>query len=241
MKRSENGSALVYILIAIALMAALAYNITSNSRSGSSMLTEEQAALAATEIIAYGNVVEQAVQKLKLRGCSDTEISFENPFTTDDYSNSNAPADNSCHVFDTSGGNINYLEPQNIWLDDLAAPGFYGENVFALTCVPDLGTHGASCNTASNTLLHGDLTLFILWLKEDVCRAINERLYGDDSIPTDTNAAFHSGALFTGDYNVTTAHINYASGEVSGCFTGNGGGTYVGLNEYGYYKVLIAR
>ena len=96
---SERGNALLYILIAVALIAALSYVVSRGQRGNTSTLTDQQARLAAQEIIDYGNDLANAVQKLRLRGCTDTQVSFENNIVTE-YTNPNAPADKSCHVFD---------------------------------------------------------------------------------------------------------------------------------------------
>ncbi|MEM6781224.1 MAG: hypothetical protein AAF569_05125, partial [Pseudomonadota bacterium] len=77
MKRSENGSAIFYILIAIVLLAALTYSFTQSTRTSGDNLTDQQASLIASEIIEYGNTITNAVQKLKLRGCADDEISVQ--------------------------------------------------------------------------------------------------------------------------------------------------------------------
>ncbi len=113
--REEAGNVFFYIFLAIALFAALSYAVSQGNRGNTSLLTDQQARLAAQEIIEYGNIVSGAVQKLKLRGCRDTQISFENNIETG-YANATAPTDNSCHVFNNAGGAINYNNALGSWL-----------------------------------------------------------------------------------------------------------------------------
>lgn len=228
MRKSENGSALVYILIAIALMAALAYNITRGSRSGSGMLTEEQNSLLASEIIAYSDVIAQTVQKLKLRGCKDTEISFENldPQWPGTYTNPNAPSDKSCHVFEVGSGNTNtYTVLENF----LASPyGFTYSGMEAIgeVSVEDVGTS------------ESELTLWIYYLKRDICIKIHEKI-GLPS-PQLENVGVFTG-VFTGTYGSLAENVGDDSptdilkGKLSGCVMS-------ATLDYGhYYQVLIAR
>jgi len=91
----------------VALFSALSYAFTSSNRSSTTLVTDEQASVAANEIIAYGNEVKQTVKRLQLRGCDDTEISFENN-QFGGYINPNAPPSKKCHVFDIAGGGLVY-------------------------------------------------------------------------------------------------------------------------------------
>jgi len=115
-KNTQNGNAIAMILVAVALFAALGYAFSNTSRTSNRFLSDEEAKAYANQIISYGNEVRQAVKRLTLRGCSDTEISFENNVVSG-YTNPNAPTDKSCHVFDIAGGGINYNNPPKKLLD----------------------------------------------------------------------------------------------------------------------------
>ena len=114
-KAKQRGSAIVWILIMVALFAALTYTMSEGSRTGESQLGDQQAGLAATEILDYGRNIKNAVQQLLINGCSDTEISFENDVVAG-YTNANAPTDKSCHVFHPNGGGMRYQGPNEDWL-----------------------------------------------------------------------------------------------------------------------------
>lgn len=241
----QNGGVFFYILLAIILLAGLTYVVSQNNRGNTDFITDEQARVAATEIIEYGNTVANAVQKLRLRGCKDTEISFENNVASG-YTNPNSPSDKSCHVFDITGGNINYLPIQPSWLYGSTSFDFYGETVFAVSCVENIGTHpiSDSCNTPSVALLYGDLIFTIPWIKEKICKNINTTLFGSAAIFEDLNAYIHNTANFTGSYNIATAHVNFTSTDeesFEACITGSNTVGTVRIGRYGYYRVLIAR
>src|SRR5690606_26138536 len=116
----------LYILIAVALIAALSVLVSRGGQVNSGLITDQQAKIAAQEIIAYGNTVAGAVQKLRLRGVHETGISFENDYTSANYTNGNCGND-SCKIF-ASGGNIVYTPPSSLYLDSSFESGtHYGE------------------------------------------------------------------------------------------------------------------
>jgi len=128
--RKERGNVFFYILLAVALFAALSYAVSRNNTGSTNIFDEEQAKLAAQEIIEYGNTVANAVQKLRLRGCSDTEISFENDLSSIDYSNTGSPTDESCHIFKSNGGNIAYMSPPEISQTYEDSEGIFFQNLY---------------------------------------------------------------------------------------------------------------
>jgi len=106
---NESGNAIIWILIAVGLFASLNYAWTSTSRNSTSILDDSEAKAYASQIIAYGNEVKATVKRLQLRGCDETEISFENNIVLN-YVNPNAPSNKSCHVFDIAGGGLSWKE-----------------------------------------------------------------------------------------------------------------------------------
>jgi len=77
---AQGGSVLILILVAIGLFAALSYVMLREGGTGAAARTmsDAQARLAAAEIIAYGDALASAVQRLRLRGCSENEFDFAN-------------------------------------------------------------------------------------------------------------------------------------------------------------------
>lgn len=124
-RQNESGGVLLWILIAVALFAALSYAISGSSRGSQGMVSEERARLIAMEIFGFAQRVEHAVNRLLLSGCSETEISFGNDvymntngtallFPMDH--NPNAPEDGRCHIFLPQGGGLHpYVVPAAAW------------------------------------------------------------------------------------------------------------------------------
>ena len=101
--RNEHGNALVIIFIAVALFAALGVAFSSNSRQSTNLITDVQAEAYASSIESYRNDIKQAIKRVMLAGCSDTQISFENN-TISGYTNPNSPSNKKCHIFEKAGG-----------------------------------------------------------------------------------------------------------------------------------------
>lgn len=243
-RKHESGNVLVYILIAVALLGSLSYVVAQSSRGNGGSVSEEKAKLITAEILEYSNNLTAAVAQLKLRGCSDVEISFENSTSTLDYANSNSPTDNTCHVFNIAGGGIEYATPQSDWLDS----SYSAEDTYQQLYIPRnvcvVGI-GPSPDTATSCQLgndHSDLILTIPFLKENICNEINESLgNGLTTPPTDSNNALGPGALpFKGSYGNPYV-FRSSAGELdykrSACFRASNNPS----DAYIYYKVLIAR
>lgn len=112
-RQNENGNAIFLIIMGVALFAALGYAFTSSNRSSTNLVTDEQATAYANQIIAYGNEIKQAVKRLQLRGCDDTEIGFDNNIFkfnngTNITGNGHNPNTNSdkCRIFKVEGGGL---------------------------------------------------------------------------------------------------------------------------------------
>ncbi|QQR69534.1 MAG: hypothetical protein IPI58_02380 [Alphaproteobacteria bacterium] len=89
----------------MAILAVLASAIAAGSGSFNGDISAVSAKAQASAILGYANEVKFAVDRLIAKGCTDTEISFENPIASG-YTNPNAPSDKSCHVFDVNGGGV---------------------------------------------------------------------------------------------------------------------------------------
>lgn len=110
-KKREYGNVFLIIMLGVALFAALAFTVTSGLRNqNTSALSEQELVLAASDIMSYAQQVERAVDRVRRNGCSENQISFENDTDTN-YTNPNAPGDQSCHVFHPDGGGISWRSP----------------------------------------------------------------------------------------------------------------------------------
>lgn len=234
---NEQGNALLWILICVALFAGLSYAVSQNTRGGSTHIMEQKADLAASEILDYGRSIKGVVQQLQINGCDDVEISFEQTFASG-YANPNAPTDESCHVFQSNGGNLNYQAPSEDWLDKdfnstLLTNGRYGKLYF----------HGGYPveNIGS---AEPELTLLINFVEKNLCMTINETLNIQNlstDAPGDTVDAPTENSEFDGVFGNTIT--NKIGDDVNGYLTGKTAGCWKNTDNdvYQFYQVLIAR
>jgi hypothetical protein len=238
--KDQSGNVLFYILLAIALIAALSYAVQQTSRSGGvAHLSDGQASTMATEILTYGNHVATAVSKLKLRGCTDTQLGMENSVVVG-YINGLAPVDESCHVFSPAGGAITWVTPPTGMNN--GTPWFISGRT---TVHQDSGF--ASSNAASNV----DLVMLLFGLPQALCQKINTRL-GVTGIPVN-DGNFGDSTQFDGTYSYaedinglpeaaqpspcsapSTSH--HFCGRTAGCFREESG-----TQRYIFFQVLLQR
>lgn len=221
---NERGSIIVWILIAVALFAALNYTFSQGFRGGAENIGKEKAKLVATELIEYGGSIREAVQMLRINGCEDNEISFENNIVSG-YNNPSAPTDDTCDVFEPEGAGLSWTTlTEDAW-DDV--DGNSGLQLFSgFHCVDGVG----NCN------LDGYLMFFLYDTKTAVCEAVDEQMDIDISsgIPTEN----FSGDKFQGIYGTSGASKISFTGKPTGCFQDNAGATS-GRNFF--YHVIMVR
>lgn len=183
--KKQAGNAFVLILAGVFLFGALMFTFSRSAQKGTGSLTKQQAKIFAQEIISYAQTLEGAVNRVRNNGCSENQISFVNAVVTG-YSNTNAPVDGSCDVFNDAGGKIEYITPNNLYFDSSST----GYNFKGGYQIEGVGTN--------NT----DLILQLAPLKKEVCVAINSLLNitnpGNDA-PIDDNVAAGFG-LFDGAF-----------------------------------------
>ena len=214
----QSGSALIIILVAVALFGALSYTVANMLRGGDSpnAIAEQPASILTDEILGYARTVKQAVQDLKIsNGCEDEQISFENDIGSE-YVNTAAP--NDCRVYGSEGAN---LSRQNMFEDVSSSPWlFTGENRIA--------------NVGSNTT-DGDLLIVLPDINLTVCLAINDKLNVPNASQDTPVSNVYDPTKFTGTY-ASTQIIGDGleiAGFQAGCAESSG--------EYYFYSTLIAR
>ncbi len=239
----QSGNVLFYILLCIALFAALGYAFSRGGTGGAQTISDEKAKLVAAELIAYGNLVADTVSKLRLRGC--TESVFE--FSTSDYQlsdgtnantiNSNAPSDGKCSLFDIRGGNITpkiFKEGFNgVSSGANSKPGHARFRAFQ---VANIGTTGASGTASAN-----DLIISFSFLDKNICLAINKILGidnpgGDPPVPTSTSlsgVSLYTNGSYVGPGIIGSAELD---GKKSFCRS-----TTTAKTSFSFDQVLLAR
>ena len=100
MEESQRGSAIIMLLIAVALFAMVTYAFLQGSRGNVGMMTSEAAKVSGYTSQDCTNSVNMGMKRLKARGCG-TMISMNA-----DGSNSSpgAPSDGSCSLYHPNGG-----------------------------------------------------------------------------------------------------------------------------------------
>ena len=229
MKDFQSGNALIFILIAIVLLGGLTMLL---SRSGSQ--TEDTGAIEgltiqATNTLKYASAIEATVQTLLTRGCSESQLSFQNTNPlSEDYSNPNAPANESCHVFSPKGGAQTYK---------VLPAGLYTTSGNGLPLF--FAGHSITANAGTT---QSDLGLFFNNITKDFCMALNRTLgisnpSADAPVETTDSVA---GTYFKGGFGgvVTDPIGNNAAltGKRSGCMKRSDQG-----NMYQFYQILIAK
>lgn len=248
--KNQNGNALFLILIAVALFAALSYAVTNSGRGGSG-IDREQAQIAAGQIVQYASSMEQAIMRLRLtNGCADDEFSFQRDWDGDgtiednaeDVRNIGAPSDKTCHVYDSNGANISWMEPKAEWLDGVTGETWYFPRT---SCIEDLGKNGTG--TGANGFCDADsdateLLITLPGISETLCAAINKGLYKDDTIPEDVTH-WASGGNFNGNYSMSQEIGDSAQmmqAKPAYCFKTNDAAAHL-PGIYVFYHVLLAR
>ncbi len=234
--KNQFGNALWFILIAIVLLGLLTISLsrTSNNNETGNF---EQRQIAVTEILRYAKSIENAVQSLLVRGCSENDISFENNVVAG-YINANSPADNSCHIFEPEGAGMTYLTPKLEWLDsntsDTSHGQYYMPNALSITGI----------ETSAE-----DLVLILPLVNENICSALNNT-FGIAVIPVEagvidnseyTNRQYKgqfSGAYSFGD-DAALANNALIDGESSLCIQSQNAEPVA--STYHFYHVLYAR
>lgn len=225
MIKEQSGNVIYYVLIAVALLAALSYVVAQSGRGGVSSITKDRAGLIASEILDYSNMIETAMGQLRLRGCGLEEVSFENS-VVDAYDNSFSPSDMSCHIFDLNGGALNWQSvPQGAKTANIRYEHYY---------------FNATNNKTGTVSSSADLIMFAE-VSLDTCAAINRYLNVDPASPPlgDPNG-FHfpdDAHAYKGDLSTVSGGILPYDAYLSGCFQDSSIGNE-SSGRYYFYKVL---
>lgn len=236
---SQQGSAMIYIFMAIAAFAALSFAVANIMRSGNADPNREVMQLQSTDVVQYADSLKRAVHGMQIRGVEDSRISFESPVLSGYAPHASCSSDD-CRVFQAAGGGGSYIPPPSDWLDSAGAGDpLYGRWFFpAGVCVQDVGSGGAGCE--SDGLDNEELVAILPWVRRDLCIQLNERLgilNPAGSPPNATAAAWSAGnTRFTGTFSEEA--IIARPGAMAGCLRGAGTPP---TNSYFYYRVLLAR
>ncbi|MGH1455979.1 MAG: hypothetical protein ACRBDI_04295 [Alphaproteobacteria bacterium] len=224
---NQSGNVLFFILIAVALFAALSYAVTTGNRGAGDSSSGETSLIASSEITQYGTALENALTYLTVsKQCNPDEMSFErSPFDGSDtsYINPSAPSNLSCHVFSSSGGRAATMQPPS------GANNDNDEYAYIETQVLGIGADQTLCGADC-----ADIVLILKNVNQSACKKFNLKLKGDPSIPIQDDGDNYENEEYTGIFNGNTNIDGGASGHRSLCIQ-SAGGTYY------FYHVLLPR
>lgn len=230
---TQKGNVLFYVLVAVALMAALSYAISQSTRGNLQQLSRERARLLASEIVEYSTIVANAVGQLRLRGVDDSDLCFnDEAWGPADYDHDGC-SDTQNRIFHTDGGGVILTRPP----EDAMNPADLPDQIWHFTAENAVQDVGTTCFESACA----ELIIYVDELRLSVCQEIN-KLIGiqkiSDQPPSDNSLTFER---FKGEFNVEDVIGDEAGGkaikgETAGCFEKTGS-----PSEYVYYRVLIAR
>ena len=214
-----SGNILMYVLIAVVLFGALSFVLTRqlDDESPVGSVAEGKARLRGEELINYATSMRTAIEQMRvMQNVLPTELSFLKPTDT-----GYATPPNNGKVYHPAGGGLNVFNAT----DETFEPGSAKRG-----WVAQQGTNVQWTSSSAS-----DVIFTFLDVATDACKAINYRLYKDDTIPTTTINA--SVMLINGggdDGDFTLASCPSCNQRVSFCVKDSAGANV-------FYNVVLAR
>ena len=164
----QKGNVLVYVLLAVMLMAALTYTISRDSGGQQqNQMTDARADLLATDMIKHAASAEMAVYQVTQFGQDFDDLLFDLPGTSDYETNT------SRQMHHPQGGGLQ-IPSGNDNLNDPAAT------------TPRGWTWQNATNVEWSPSAASDVIYSYIDINPDICARINEHLYKDPTIPVTT-------------------------------------------------------
>ena len=216
---SIRGNALIYILLALALLGALTMILGQQSDETSQDLSSEKAQLVTTKTVAYAGSVKNVIDQMMMSGSNINNLNYVTPNQTsfDNGSNINK-------VFHPSGGGLGYEPPS----PDLFVTG---------TSTPAAGWYlGRFNNVEWTKTASQDIILAAYNINQSVCAAINKKITGSSAIPMvlGPSAGFFVDSTNGGppNQNLTVAACSACEGQPALCVAGDGNINFT------YYNII---
>lgn len=173
--RSQCGSILFMILLAVVLFAALSYAVTNSIQGGSKDGSSESADAAAAEILQWFAAVDNAVMRMKLNGIAYEDMSFRHDsklysgIIIYGYSNNSRCTSDTCRVFRANGGGVSAPQFEKYGVDN--ATGASDSYVYRGYMYQPSLAQWPGAGTSLN-----DIVITIMYISPSVCMALNSRL-----------------------------------------------------------------
>lgn len=197
---AEGGGILVYIFIGIILFAALAYAFSKGVSSGGTNVGDKTAKLVATEILRDVQVLRDSVQEALAKGCSETEISFEND-TVAGYAFATR---DPCKIFLNPARSMKWASLPSAAVDLSIGTPEAAQYHFTMWYFVKSYPGGAPFGTTTNDIA------VVTNVTQPVCEQINLLVAGERTIPTiayagGTFAATAAAKKYTGTGSLSSA------------------------------------
>lgn len=208
-KDGESGNVMVYLLIAIALFAALTMILSRQNDQGDGQnINDEQVSFRVAEILDFASAAQNVVDQMIFAGSELGELQFINPTST----GFNTPP-NIHKIYHPSGGGLNYRGRDLAVFtgtDNNPPPGWYIGRFNSFEWTP---TSDDDIDELANPPITGetiqDVVITAYQLSQPICAAINKKLIGSETIP----ALGGTGSLR--DYLVDDAEHSGTNAEVT--------------------------
>lgn len=225
---NDQGNALIYVLIAIALFAALSFTLGRQADTGEAgSLSEEKTELYATQLISYAAQAKSVVDQMLFTGSGVGDLDFTLP--------NSAGFNTAPHihkVYHPQGGGLNPANlPDDIITSSVSDPvaGWYMGRFNNVEWTDSIGT---------------DVILVAYQISQDVCERINLKITGSTTIPTMSDSirnaliddSIHAGTNVDLDTDPSGSPICTACHELPSLCVENQAQT-----AYGFYTVIADR
>lgn len=220
LRRGERGNVFIFILLGVVLFAALAMVISRSMRTETvTTMSGREAVLAASEILDYAQQLERGVSRLRRKGVSENNISFDSPFVAG-YAAGEPEANK---IFSAEGGFVKWKAP---------VPGANDGSDWIFTggtCIPGIGSAEAGCDSSGTA--DEALIAVLPNIDRNVCAEIDARL-GIGSIPEAASGNL-TDSKFIGVFDDHKELVLDGKQREAACFD------KIGI--YQFYYVLLAR
>lgn len=230
---AQSGNAMIYVLIVIALFAALSFTLSRNADTGEgSALTKEKVNIAATRIMQDADNIRQAIERMTYTGLSLQDIDFTLPseagFDTE-------PPPLSRKLFHPAGGGLTLPQiPADAIhkIDNNTPPAWYISRFNDVAWSrPDSGGNPVN-----------DVFITAHQIDKAVCERINQLITGDPTIPRLSGyltSALIESPRFHSDGNVqlssTSCTVRNCHEQSTLCVSNNA------RNAWSFYSLLLAQ
>lgn len=214
---TQRGNAMIYILIAIALIGFLTVTLNNqNEQADSQNIDDELAELYALELIEYAATAKSVIDQMEITGTNFNDFDFVNPTSATLFNT----APHIHKIFHPQGGGLTYKDTTTF-----PSGTFLSTAGWQFADTTDIEWTATTAN---------DLIFTALDINQTVCEGINEKITGSSSIPPSTATL---ADLFTeGTASIDLTAINCAGCEnyPSLCLEDSAG-------DYGFYNIMFNR